>query len=266
MVAPDALERMLGTPALSIVDLSRRETHVATHIPGALWLDYAQIVAASPPVGGLLPAPHLLSGVLASIGVGPQSTVVACDDEGGGKAGRLLWTLDALGHAGQMAMLDGGMPAWLAEGRRGASAEQVPTSAAPYPPAVVGGVVADKAYILERLGDPGVCLLDTRTPAEFDGTNARAARGGHIPGAVNYEWTRAMDLAREQRLRPAEALLRELAALGVTPDREVIAYCHTHHRSSHTYWVLRWLGFERVRGYHGAWSDWGNDSAVPVEV
>lgn len=81
---------------------------------------------------------------------------------------------------------------------------------------------------------------------------------------MNFDWLTAMDAERNRQLRPREVLLRELAKLGVTPEREVVAYCQTHQRSSHTYVMLRWLGFGRVRGYPGAWSDWGNDAATPV--
>ena len=109
-------------------------------------------------------------------------------------------------------------------------------------------------------------LLDTRTPAEFSGADRRAARGGHIPGAVNVDWTLTMDPDRHRALRPADELRALYAQAGVDPDAEVVAYCQTHHRSSHTFWVLRHLGYRRVRGYPGAWSDWGNRDDTPVEV
>ncbi len=74
-----------------------------------------------------------------------------------------------------------------------------------------------------------------------------------------------MDSERQRRIRPRDELMDELAALGVTADKEVVAYCQTHHRSSHTYIVLKSLGFDRLRGYPGAWSEWGNDPATPIE-
>ena len=125
--------------------------------------------------------------------------------------------------------------------------------------------VVDKHYILARLGQPDLALLDTRTPAEFTGLDLRAARGGHIPGAVNLPWTDAMDPQRQLRLRPDPVLRKLLEQRGVTPDKDVVVYCQTHHRSAHTYWVLRYLGYPRVRGYSGAWSEWGNDPRLPVE-
>jgi thiosulfate/3-mercaptopyruvate sulfurtransferase len=93
----------------------------------------------------------------------------------------------------------------------------------------------------------------------------RAARGGHIPGAVNLNWTLAMDEQRQLRCKADATLRALLETIGVTPDKEVILYCQTHHRSAHTYLVLKHLGYPRVRGYAGAWSEWGNDPTLPVE-
>jgi thiosulfate/3-mercaptopyruvate sulfurtransferase len=75
-----------------------------------------------------------------------------------------------------------------------------------------------------------------------------------------------MDSARALRLKLRDELAAKFAALGVTADKEVVTYCHTHHRSSHTYIVLKSLGFERIKGYPGSWSEWGNDPSTPIAV
>ncbi len=112
----------------------------------------------------------------------------------------------------------------------------------------------------------GVVILDTRSPAEFSGIDRRAARGGHIPGAVNMDWSVALDRERNLRLKPAVELRGILDNLGITPDKEVITHCQTHHRSSHTYLMLKALGYPRTRGYPGSWSEWGNDLELPTET
>ena len=100
IVEPEALAESLGGEELLIVDLCNPQTSASAQVPGAVHLDYASIIASRPPVAGLLPGADQLSSVLSSIGLTGDHHVVAYDDEGGGKAGRLLWTLDMLGHVG----------------------------------------------------------------------------------------------------------------------------------------------------------------------
>ena len=93
----------------------------------------------------------------------------------------------------------------------------------------------------------------------------RAERAGHVPGAVNFDWVNAIDQTRSLRLKPAQELKQVLSQLGVTPDKEAIVYCQTHHRSAHTYIVLKSLGYPRVRGYPSSWSEWGNSTETSIE-
>lgn len=264
LLEPSELEARLGAPGWLVVDLRKAEDYARGHIPGAVHLDRSEIVAKRPPVGGLLPTEEALGRALGGIGVTPETAVVAYDDEGGGWAGRLLWTLDVLGHP-RASLLDGGWVAWSNEG--------YPIESRPVEPRAVDGSVvitghghADAAYILGNLGRADLALLDTRTPEEFSGVKRLADRGGHIPGAVNMDWLLAMDPGRNLRLKPESELRAQLRRIGVIPEREVIVYCQTHHRSSHTYIMLKSLGYPRVRGYPGAWSDWGNRADTPVEV
>jgi thiosulfate/3-mercaptopyruvate sulfurtransferase len=262
ILEPAELHPHLGDQGLLIVDLSKPESFSRQHIPGAVNLDYAQLVTARPPVMGLLPDDAQLSKVLSSVGLTPDKHVVAYDDEGGAKACRLLWTLEVIGHR-HTSLLNGGLRSWLAAGYpvTGGAASSAPGD---YHAVMGEDAQADKAYILDHLQDPGVVLLDTRTPGEYRGTDKRAARGGRIPGAVNLDWTQA--LGSDLRLKPMQELRAMYEKLGVTQDKEVIVYCQTHHRSSHTFVVLKALGYPRVKGYPGAWSEWGNSPDTPVET
>lgn len=266
LIEPEQLQPHLADPEILIIDLSDPVRYAAGHIPGAVPFDYSNLTRVAPPVMGLLPDAAHLSEVLAQIGLTPERHVIAYDAEGNGRASRLLWTLIALGHS-WASLLNGGIHAWEAAGGPLQTEPCIPSRSAyqacfVHPPVAV----ADRTYILKRLGQPDLALLDTRTPAEYAGLDVRAARGGHIPGAVNLNWTDAMDPQRQLRLQPAPILRKLLDQRGVTLDKEVIVYCQTHHRSSHTYWVLRYLGYPRVRGYPGAWSEWGNDPGLPVEA
>jgi len=263
LIEPEDLESRLGLELILIVDLCKPDTYVQSHIPGAVHLDYAQIVAVKRPVMGLLPDDNLLNEVFSSIGLIPELHVVAYDDEGGGRASRLLWTLEAMGHT-SFSLLNGGLHAWTLERRPLKSGTEI-RSRSHYRVHRYETVIADKTYILKHLGDPSVMLLDTRSIDEFIGNKRFAERGGHIPGAVNLDWIETMDRNRGLRFKPAEALRVLLTSLGITPEKEIVCYCQSHHRSAHSFIMLKSLGFTRVRGYPGSWSDWGNSPDTPIE-
>lgn len=265
LVEPEKLERHLADPRLLLIDLSAPETNVAGHIPGAIQLDYTALVRAKPPATGLIPDEAHLTELFSALGLTPDRHVVAYDAEGGGRASRLLWTLDAIGHL-DYSLLNGGLRAWRAEQRSLQSVPRAPVASAYQAKLCNPAAHADRDYILRHLDDAHTLVLDVRSPAEYRGEDVRALRGGHIPGAVNFEWTQAMDLEHYKRLRPAAELRRLLEARGITPDKAIITHCHSHHRSAHTYIVLKSLGYPEVRGYDGSWSEWGNDPELPIEV
>lgn len=263
IVEPEELERHLGQESILIVDLCKPEIYAQSHIPGAVHLDYAQIVAIRKPVMGLLPDDSQLEAVFSALGLMPGHHVVAYDDEGGGRASRLLWTLEAMGHE-RFSLLNGGLHAWGME-RRPLKSGAETRARSQYRVQRRAAVIADKTYILQHLADPTVVLLDARSADEYRGNKRFAERGGHIPGAVNLDWLQTMDVNHGLRFKPAEELRAMLTSLGVTPDKEVVCYCQSHHRSAHSCMMLKSLGFTRVRGYPGSWSDWGNSPESPIE-
>ena len=262
LIEAEMLMDTMGSEDLLIIDMSKADTHRKLHLPGAVFLDYATIVAVNRPAMGLLPDDETLQGALSSVGISANTHVVAYDDEGGGRAARLLWTLEAVGHQ-HTSLLNGGLHAWTNEGH---PCEETPVTPIPSVFQVVHNDTpcASREYILERLDAAETRLLDVRSPDEYNGTRKYAARAGHIPGAVNLEWTHAMDQQHNLRFRPDDELRQMLSAIGITPDKEIITYCQTHHRSAHTYIVLKHLGFPQVKGYAGSWSDWGNDPDLPI--
>lgn len=265
LMEPDELEALLGTPGLLLVDLSDAEAYADQHVPGAVRMDFPRLVRQEPPAMGLLPNEEDLTDLLSAIGLTPETHVVAYDNTGGGRAGRLLWTLEIVGHQ-RYSLLNGGMTAWAREGHTVEAGHNrpVPSRYKVRLPEASDARIA-KQELLPRLGAADLAVLDARSPAEYDGSDRRAAKGGHIPGAVNLNWTDMLDADNNGRLKPADELLDMLRERQVTPDKEVVTHCQTHHRSALTWVALRALGFQRVRGYDGSWSEWGNDPNTPVE-
>ena len=263
LLSPEQFEEHYRRDDILLIDLSAPSTYVQYHVPGAVFMDYAWIVRVEQPRMGLLPVPERMEHVFSAYGLSPDTHVVAYDDEGGGRACRLLYTLEVAGHR-NYSLLDGGLRAWANAGHPIDTEIHWPEPGR-FTPELNYEPVATRQYILDHLSDPDVVLLDVRSRGEYRGEKLYARRGGHIPGAVHMEWTEAMDRERELRLRPEPVLRDLLAERGVTPDKTVVVYCQTHHRSAHTWFLLKYLGFEKVKGYPGSWSDWGNEPNTPIE-
>jgi thiosulfate/3-mercaptopyruvate sulfurtransferase len=264
VVEPAELAAQLDESKLLIIDLCKPVTYAKAHVPGAVHLGYAQLVAMQKPVMGLLPDAATLSQVFSSIGLSPDTHVIAYDEEGGGAAARLLWTLDAIGH-NNASLLNGGIGAWYNEGH---PTEDIPAQASPthYTAAIVHTAIADQQYIYDHLNDDNVILLDSRSPEEYRGEKKFAQQAGRIPGAVNLDWFNVMDKERNMRLKPEAELRALMEERGLTKDKTVVTYCQSHHRSALTYFVLKVLGYSKIKGYPGSWSDWGNSEDMPVET
>lgn len=264
LIGPETLDAMRREQPLRIIDVRPRPAYESGHIPGAVQFDVARFNRPQPPVNGLLPEVDKFDEAAAELGLHRDLPVVVCDEAAGPSAGRTAWTLTAFGHPA-VHLLDGGLRGWEAAGL------PLDTAVAAVEPGAfrgepAAGRIADRRYILEHLGDKEVQLLDARTRAEYLGDDRRAARGGHIPGAVHLDWTETKTPDNSGYFKnrdELEALLRER---GLDKNREVICYCQSHQRSALLAVLLEALGYSRVRGYPGAWSDWGNRSDTPVEL
>jgi len=268
LITAQALAERLRTPEavddLLLIQVTSPEVFASAHLPGAELVTPAELISGQPPATGRMAPLERLIETFERVGLTPSTTVVTYDDEGGGWAGRLAWTLDVIGHDDWL-YLDGGLHAWAAGG--GAlSRDAAHRQSAPQDISVDRTHIAETEDILQQLAvdDGALRIWDCRSKEEYVGQKVVAARGGHIPGAVNLDWLDLMDQQRNLCLIPD--LEEQLAARGITPDRDIITHCQTHHRSGLTYMVLRLLGFPRVRAYHGSWSEWGNREDTPVEV
>jgi len=211
-----------------------------------------------------------LERLLGSAGISSDDTIVLYGDNNNWFAAYAFWLLRIYGHQ-DLRLMDGGRKKWLEERRP--LTNEVPSRS---PTSYRAGsrnesLRARRLQVETGLGRSDRILVDVRSPAEFSGEilappglSETAQRGGHIPGARNIPWSQAV---REDGTFKLPDELRALyEGQGVTPDKEVVAYCRIGERSSHTWFVLTYLlGYERVRNYDGSWTEWGSMIDVPIE-
>ncbi|MBV9194977.1 MAG: sulfurtransferase [Solirubrobacterales bacterium] len=236
--------------------------YLAGHIPGAIhvyWLD--ALCTADTTVTTFLPTAAEAQRKLGALGITEGTYVVGYAEAGSPYASRLWHVLSHFGHE-RVALLDGGIDKWLAEGRP-VRRERVPAAAAAFHPSTMNGTIT-AGELRRRFDDPKLRILDVRSPAEYDGSDRRAARGGHIPGALLLPWQD--DLRQDGTLRSPAELRARAEALGIAPEHEVVTYCQGGVRAAHSAFALSRAGYPNVRVYDGSWAEWGNEPHLPVET
>ncbi len=260
----------LGDPRVRLVDCRSsfegdlRPEYLQGHLPGAAYVCWTTDLAAPPPPSGhprwMLIGADGLERLMSRLGISNDTMVVGYDAEGGHHAARLWLVLRRYGHHA-CAIMDGGIQKWVREGRPLESGE-VTVAPARFAAHPREGVIASKEEVLDavRRGDPW--LLDVRRESEYTGEEVRAARAGHIPGAVNILWKEALN--DDWTLRDADEVEELYANAGFGPDTRTITYCQAGVRAAFTHLMLTALGREDVRTYDSSWEEWGNDPKTPI--
>lgn len=261
LLDPAMLAASLDDPQLLIVDLCQPQNWQALHVPGAVHVNPGELLSGLPPAPGKLPELPQLERLFSRIGYTPDKHIVAYDDEGGGWAGRFLWTLDVIGHH-SYSLLDGGLFSWYKE------RYPITQDVRRVIPSIVKlefheAPIAELETVMDAIGKPDIAIWDARSKEEYEGLRSGSARSGHIPGAVNLDWLELMDRERNLRLHPEEVLREKLKAVGIAPGQTIITHCQSHHRSGLSYFVAKLLGHP-ARGYHGSWGEWGNLPDTPI--
>ncbi|HCN35346.1 rhodanese-like domain-containing protein [Acinetobacter johnsonii] len=265
LIDAEQLVPHLGNDKLRIVDLSRASVYDQLHIPHALHLKPKFLVRQDEQATGRLPDVEGLQELIRYLNISPEHHVVVYDDEGGAWAGRLIWNLHCLGFE-NTSLLNGGIHAWLATGLPTTSeVEQFkPVSAlVQVDQAKIQQYRIEYTELLEKVQSSQVQLWDCRTEDEYTGLRLAARRGGHIPNALHFEWSTALNRENHLRLHPLERTQQRLEQLGFNLNEPVVVYCQSHHRSGLAYILGRLLGWN-IQAYDGAWSEWGNRLDSPI--
>lgn len=249
VITPEWLVAQLDHPALRLLDVRSVENYAEGHLPGAVQVDLARLSCEVKSVPGMLLPPAAFAAIMSAYGVDSSKTVVLYDDNWGMPAARVLWALARYGHT-KVAVLTGGWDRWQAE-ERPWTTDVIHPAPGQFQSKATDEHLAERTWIQQRLADPNVVLIDTRTPGEY--------AQGHLPTALNWDWMNAVPVAGWDLMKPADELRSELIALGVTPEKEIITYCRSGVRAAHTYLVLRALGYPHTRNYDGSWLEWSHD-------
>ncbi|MBO6758732.1 MAG: sulfurtransferase [Roseibium sp.] len=260
MIAADAGTSTSVTPAdLRIVDVRAREKFEAGHVPGAISLPFTDLTDPNAAVAGALKSDEDLAALLGAHGISQTTEVVIYDDRGGFRAARLFWLLEYFGHR-KVSLLNGGIQAWESAGNT-----VVKTGGGGISPSVgdAGPAVfsitrtprryASADYIMERRMDRETIVIDVRPE--------KAYAKGFIPWAINMPWSRNLDEVK--MIKTARELTKLFEGEGVTPDMNIVIHCQTGEASAHTYFVLRLMGYPKVRTYHRSWAEWGASDDLP---
>jgi len=269
LVSTQWVEDHMADAAVRVVEVDVDEdAYSEGHIPGSIaWAWRSQLCDT---VQRDILSAGQLSRLCSQSGIANATTIVLHGDNNNWFAAWALWQLKIFGHA-DVRLMDGGRRKWLAERR------ELTTAIPAYPPAVYTPAPPDTTLrahlpgVMDAIAHSHALLLDVRTPQEFSGEifappglPETCQRGGHLPGARNVPWSVAC--RDDGTFRSAAELRRLYAAEGIDGSAPVIAYCRIGERSSHTWFVLKYLlGFGNVTNYDGSWTEWGNLVGVPIE-
>lgn len=247
-----------------VVDMSSATQYQRFHVPGAVHLDYGDLVIRrNDRVSVRLPDKDLVK-VLGSIGITADSHVVMYDDTGGLHAGRLFWELERLGHK-KMSVVRGGLVKWILEDRE-ITNKPVKANKTVYQPAGAGrDNSVDMQEVIQAASNSSVVLLDVRSEEEYTG-NPEFPRTGHIPGALWWPWENNVDFDNAFVNKQPGAIQSVLDKLGIKNKQQpLIVYCRSGHRAAQSYMTLRDLGYENVSLYDGSMAEYGRYRNNPLE-
>jgi thiosulfate/3-mercaptopyruvate sulfurtransferase len=270
LVSTDWVAEHLNDPNLRIVESDEDVLlYDVGHIPGAVKIDWVHDLN-DPVVRDYIDAERFAE-LLSAKGIGNDTTVVFYGDKNNWWACYAFWVFQLFGHTNAK-IINGGRKKWIEEGRD--LSKEVPN----YPMANYrvprredAPIRAFRDEVLKHV-QSGKPLVDVRSPGEYRGEllhmpdypQEGALRGGHIPGARNIPWGKAVN--DDGTFKSPEELKALYEGEGITPDKDVVAYCRIGERSSHTWFVLKYLlGYPQVRNYDGSWTEWGNAVGLPIE-
>jgi thiosulfate/3-mercaptopyruvate sulfurtransferase len=263
LIETQKLAQLLSSPQLRLLDARPPEEYRLGHLPGAANLPAPATDDLDANRRGFPIPSDWAERLFRGAGISSNSPVVIYDDQGNRFAARVFYVLEFFGHSNAQ-VLNGGFKKWQREGLP-LTTDSPGIAPGDFKPQANSALIATSEWVKAHLKDPQVKLLDARSAAEFKGERIQGPRGGHIPGAINLEWTRVVDSGEIKTFLDAPSLEKLFSDARVLPSQEVVTYCQVGMRAAALYFALRLLGYERVRIYDGSWQEWSALADLPVE-
>lgn len=271
LVSTDWVKENLGKPGIKLVEVDvDTKAYDAGHIPGAVGFNWETQLQDQ--INRDIISQEEFERLMSESGISPEDTVIIYGDNNNWFAAYGFWVFKIYGHK-DVRLMDGGRIKWLNEDDKELTPEKPKITPTQYKASQMDeSLRARVTDVLRAIQDGNVNLVDVRSPDEYTGKviappgmSETAQRGGHIPGAKNIPWSQAVQ--EDGTFKPADELKRlYFEEKGVEPGQPAIAYCRIGERSSHTWFVLKYLlGFENVRNYDGSWTEYGNLIGAPIE-
>tara|TARA_Y100000590_G_scaffold7901_1_gene9971 strand:- start:851 stop:1624 length:774 start_codon:yes stop_codon:yes gene_type:complete len=255
LISKEDLEQIFQEKDVLVVDARSFGEYSKGHIPGAVNLDLFAFHWFDTSQNGIDSFNVQTRKLLSFAGIDEKKKIVFYDNVSGMLAARGVWLCQYFSHP-DVCMLDGGFKVWEV-GKLPTQTEPTKYSPSNLTTPIDTSIISGFEYIKENIGK--ITIIDARSKDEFEGTIPRAARGGHIPTAINIDWNKNLE---DGSFKNDEGLA---SLYEMSKDTQIVTYCQGAYRAANSFLALKKIGFKNVKVYLGSWGEWGNNLDLPIE-